>query len=262
MGKQKHVFLDFLSYLILFFLITPLLIVVITAFGTQSTISFPIKGFTFTWFSNAFQQSEMIDGFKTSLLVALIASISALIIGIPAVYSLMKYNWHHKAWFQTLFLSPTFIPEIVIGFALYQALVITFQWPLIPALLAGHFLLCLPYVIRLITAGLLLLDPYIEEAARIYGQSRPQAFFKILLPNIRQSIVAAFMLGFINSFNNIPITLFLNGTDVQMLPTSILNYLQNNYDPTISAISVMLMLFTAGMMLIVEKFLGLNNLMK
>ncbi len=70
------------------------------------------------------------------------------------------------------------------------------------------------------------------------------------------------MLAFINSFNNIPITLFLNGVDLSMLPTSILNYLQNNYDPTVSAISVLLMLFTAGLMLLVEKILGLKMIMK
>lgn len=65
---------------------------------------------------------------------------------------------------------------------------------------------------------------------------------------------------FINSFNNIPISLFLNGPELNMLPTAILNYLQNNYDPTVSAISVMLMIFTALIMFVVEKVLGINEL--
>lgn len=70
------------------------------------------------------------------------------------------------------------------------------------------------------------------------------------------------MLCFINSFNNIPISLFMNGPSLTMLPPAILNYLQNNYDPTVSAISVLLMIFTALMMVLVEKAIGINSLTK
>ena len=86
--------------------------------------------------------------------------------------------------------------------------------------------------------------------------------FLIVLPNIKSSIIAAFMLCFINSFNNIPISLFMNGPSLTMLPPAILNYLQNNYDPTVSAISVLLMIFTALMMVLVEKAIGINSLTK
>lgn len=262
MLNSKNKFLTVLSSLILFFLMAPLAIVIITAFGKEATISFPIKGFTLDWFGNVFAQPDFVSGFQMSLLVALIASILALLIGIPAVYALIRLGVPHQKWFQTLFLSPTFIPEIVIGFALYQGLMITVRLPLLLTLIIGHILLCLPYVIRLITASMVLLDKHIEEAAWIYGSSKLETFFKIMIPNIYPSIVAAFMLSFINSFNNIPITLFLNGPDLSMLPTAILNYLQNNYDPTVSAISVLLMLFTAVMMLVAEKFLGLKSIMK
>lgn len=153
-----------------------------------------------------------------------------------------------------IFLSPTLIPEIVVGFALYQTAVISFKLPLLISLLVGHFLLCLPYVIRLVSASMLILDPHIEEAAWVSGCTKGQAFFLVVLPNIKASVIAAFMMCFINSFNNIPISLFLNGPALNMLPTAILNYLQNNYDPTVSAISVVLMIFTAVMMWVVEKF--------
>lgn len=89
-----------------------------------------------------------------------------------------------------------------------------------------------------------------------------KGFFLIVLPNIKSSIIAAFMLCFINSFNNIPISLFMNGPSLTMLPPAILNYLQNNYDPTVSAISVLLMIFTALMMVLVEKAIGIKSLTK
>lgn len=234
--------------------------IVITAFGSNATIDFPIHGFTFRWFANVFAQPDFVSGFEMSFLVAIVASILALIIGIPVVYALTRYHIHHQAWFQALFLSPTFIPEIVIGFALYQAMVIFVQLPLLVTLIIGHFLLCLPYVIRLVTASMTMLDVHVEEAAMVYGCSRGKTFMTVILPSIRSSVVAAFMLSFINSFNNIPISLFLNGPNLNMLPTSILNYLQNNYDPTVSAISVLLMLFTVVLMVLVEHFIGLSNL--
>lgn len=262
MLDRKNKTLTTISIIILALIMLPLILVVITSFNNERSISLPIKGFTFSWYSNIFQEPDFITGFETSLIVALIASFLALIIGIPAVYSLTHYNIHHAAWFQSFFLSPTLIPEIVIGFALYQAVVITLRVPIFISLIIGHFLLCLPYVIRLITASMLLMDNYIEEAGWICGCSPKKGFFLIVLPNIKASIIAAFMMCFINSFNNIPISLFMNGPSLTMLPPAILNYLQNNYDPTVSAISVLLMIFTALMMFLVEKVIGIKNITK
>ncbi|RHW48239.1 ABC transporter permease [Bombilactobacillus bombi] len=260
MLNPKNWILRIIAWITLAFLFLPLILVVVTAFGKDPVITFPIHNFTWKWFGNIWAQPEFVIGFKMSFLTAFWASLLALLIGIPAVYALTRFELHHTSWFQALFLSPTLIPEIVIGFALYQTLVIKLSWPLWPSLLVGHFLLCVPYVIRLVTSEMLLLDPHIEEAAWILGQNRVVTFFSIVLPNIKTGLIAAFMLSFINSFNNIPITLFLNGPALNMLPTAILNYLQNNYDPTVSAISVVLMLFTAILMFIIEKFLGVTTI--
>ncbi|WP_278960252.1 ABC transporter permease [Lactobacillus apis] len=262
MLNRKNKTLTIISLIILALIMLPLILVVITSFNNQSSISLPITGFTLSWYSNIFQQPDFITGFESSLLVALIASFLALIIGIPAVYALTRYNLQHAAWFQSFFLSPTLIPEIVIGFALYQTAVITFKLPVFISLIIGHFLLCLPYVIRLITASMLMMDSHIEEASWVCGCLPKKAFFLIVLPNIKSSIIAAFMMCFINSFNNIPISLFMNGPSLTMLPPAILNYLQNNYDPTVSAISVVLMVFTALMMFLVEKVIGISNITK
>ncbi|MFC6323714.1 ABC transporter permease [Companilactobacillus baiquanensis] len=258
--RTKIKFSSVVGFLVLVILVVPLLIVIITSFGEESAISFPIKGFTFDWYANVFQQPDFVEGLKMSSIVAIVASFLALVVGTPMVYVLTRFDIHHKDWFQTIFLSPALIPEIVIGFALYQALVISLQLPLFISLLVGHFLLCLPYVVRLITAGMMEFDESIEEAAWMVGYNKLSAFFKVVIPNIKQSVVAAFILSFITSFNNIPISLFLNGPDLNMLPTSILNYLENNYDPTVSAVSVILMIITASIMIIAEKYLGLNKL--
>ena len=124
MLDRKNKVLTAISLIILALLLIPLILVIITSFNTESSISLPIKGFTFNWYANIFQQPDFISGFESSLIVALLASSLALLIGIPAVYALTRFHIQHAAWFQSFFLSPTLIPEIVIGFALYQAVVV------------------------------------------------------------------------------------------------------------------------------------------
>ena len=114
MLNRKNKTLAIISIIILILLMFPLLLVIITSFNNQDSISLPIKGFTLSWYANIFHQPDFISGFESSLFVAIIASLSALIIGIPAVYALTRFNIVHKSWFQSFFLSPTLIPEIVI----------------------------------------------------------------------------------------------------------------------------------------------------
>ena len=175
MLDRKNKVLTAISLIILALLLIPLILVIITSFNTEvpvaGSISLPIKGFTFNWYANIFQQPDFISGFESSLIVALLASSLALLIGIPAVYALTRFHIQHAAWFQSFFLSPTLIPEIVIGFALYQAVVVTLRIPVFIGLVIGHFLLCFPYVIRLVTASMLLMDKHIEEPGWIYGCS-------------------------------------------------------------------------------------------
>ncbi|MCF6160430.1 MAG: ABC transporter permease [Furfurilactobacillus sp.] len=259
MRQKKHWLLTLYGYLMLLLLLLPLVLVVVTSFGSQAAITFPIKGFTLKWYANILSQPDFVTGFKTSFAVAVTASFLAIVIGTPAVYALTRRGIHHANWFQTVFLSPTLIPEIVIGFALFQSLVIGIKLPLMPVLITGHFLLSVPYVIRMLTARLLLFDQTIEEASWLSGASKIKTFFRVVIPNISGTLLAIFIMCFINSFNNIPITLFLNGPSLTMLPTAILNYLQNNYDPTVSAVSVILMLLTGLMMWLMERMNGLTH---
>jgi putative spermidine/putrescine transport system permease protein len=106
------------------------------------------------------------------------------------------------------------------------------------------------------------LDFSIEEAAVSLGATRVKSFFLVVLPNVTSGVIAAFMLSFINSFNNVSVSLFLTGPGISTLPISMMSYVEYNYDPTISALSVILMVFTVLIMFIVEKTLGLSNFAK
>ncbi len=202
----------------------------------------------------------MLESFKISLIIGLLATVLALLVGVPASYALARYSVKGKNLIKSFFLSPTVIPGIVVGYTLFQFIVVALGLPVFQGLLIGHFLISLPYIIRVVGSSMDQLDYSIEEVAWTLGCTRFRAFMQIVLPNVSSGIFAAFMLAFVNSFNNVPVSMFLSGPGVTMLPTSLLSYMEYNYDPTVSAISVMLMLLTIGLMYLIEKTLGLASI--
>lgn len=259
---RRYKGLTVVAVLVFAFLFIPLLIIAVTAFGTENTIAFPIKGFTLDWFGKAVGSASFKNAFLLSLKVAAIATLLALLVGIPAAYALSRYSIRGRKFIKSFFLSPTIVPGIVVGYALFQFIVIKLRIPVFQGLLLGHFLVVLPYIIRVVGGALEQFDFSIEEVAWSLGCNKVQAFFKVVLPNISSGIISSFLLAFINSFNNIPVSMFLSGPGVTTLPTSLMSYVEMNYDPTVSAVSVMLMLATIGIMFIVEKTLGISALAK
>lgn len=257
---RKHKGLSIIAILVFAFLFLPLVLIVITSFGTEAAIKFPIKGFTLDWYAKALQSETMLESFKLSLIIGLLATLLALVIGVPASYALSRYSVKGKNLIKSFFLSPTMIPGIVIGYVLFQFIAVKMGLPIFQGLLMGHFLISLPYIIRVVGSSMEQLDFSIEEVAWTLGCTRVRAFMQIVLPNVSSGIFAAFMLAFVNSFNNVPVSMFLSGAGVTMLPTTLLSYMEYNYDPTVSAISVMLMLLTMGLMYLIEKTLGLASI--
>ena len=98
-----------------------------------------------------------------------------------------------------------------------------------------------------------------EEAACSLGATRQYTFFHIVLPNIKSGIASACIMAVINSFNNVSLSAFLTGPGVNMLPIEIMGYVEYHFDPTIAALATIMMVATLGVMLLIEKTLGLQS---
>lgn len=260
--KKKNTGLTIYAAVVFAFLMIPLLIITVTAFGGGSAIVFPIDSFSLKWFAEVFSLKSFRRSFLTSLEVAFLATMIALLVGIPAAYVLARSSLKGKQLLKSVFLSPTIVPGIVIGFILYQFLVLSLRLPVLVSLLGGHFLVTLPYVIRVVGSAMEQFDFSIEEAAWSLGCPKQQAFFKVVLPNVTSGISSAFMLAFINSFNNIPVSMFLTGPGISTFPATLMNYIEYNYNPAVSAVSVLLMAATVIIMVIVDRTLGIASLAK
>ena len=248
---KKSKFLTAFVVLVYIFLFAPLVIIAMTSIGTENYIAFPPKGFSLQWFMNVFTSESFMNSMITSLGISTIATVIALIIGMPAAYGLSRFDFKGKSLLKNFFFSPLMIPAIVVGFSLFQFLLVKLNLTVT--------LVIIPYIIRVVGSSLEVFDYAIEEAAMSLGCKKSQTFFKVVLPNITSGVMAAFMLAFINSFNNVPVSMFLTGPGVSTLPITMMNYVEYNYDPTVSALSVILMILTIGIMYILEKTLGLSN---
>lgn len=257
---MKNKFIVVITTLTYIFLIGPLIVIAIAAFGDNKFLEFPPTGFSFEWFINVFQVSGFVDSAIVSAQVAVFSTIFAVLIGVTAAYAITRYDFPFKKLIKMVLDSPLLIPGIVLGFTLFRYIVNVLGTPVFISLMIGHTLLVIPYVLRNVSAAIMSLDPAVEEAAWSLGASHLRTLGVIVLPNIKSGIVAACILSVINSFNNVPLAVFLTGPGVQTLPQKMLAYVEYNFDPTVAALSTMMMFGTIIIMFIVDKKIGLKSI--
>ena len=262
MKTPLNPFLIGFTVLVYIFLVGPLIIVLGASVSDTTYLTFPPQGLSLRWFENIFEISAFRRTIITSLEIAFLSTAMALVIGIPAAYALNRYRIALPSWLSTIFVLPILVPEIVLGFSLLKSVAVGASAPIFLALLIGHTLIVLPYAVRVVSASLASFDFSVEEAAISLGSPPARTFFTIVLPNVRSGVIAAFILAFITSINDVSTSLFLTGPGISTLPIQILAHVEQFFDPTIASVSVLLMFLTVAVMAIVARTLGLTFLAK
>jgi putative spermidine/putrescine transport system permease protein len=245
--------------LVLAFLLGPFLVIALAGASAGETMAFPPEGLSLRWYSAVFGMENFRSSFLLSLFLGIGSTAIALVLGIPAAYALARYRLPGAETVRNIVLAPVIVPALIVGLALLRHAVVPLGLGVITALVLAHTALVLPYAVRVTTASLANLRVDVEEAALMLGATRAQAFFRVVLPNIRGGVMAAFVLGFITSFNQVPVSLFLTGPGVSTLPIDMLGALEFVYDPSIAAISTLLALLSLVIMTIAEKLLGISR---
>lgn len=245
--------------LVILFLIGPFLVIIAASFSAGETLAFPPRGFSFRWIVKVFTVESFRESFVTSMILAVGGTLVALALGVPASYAMSRYRLPFAETVRTVVSAPVIVPGIVVGLALLRYFVVPVGMPITLALFLAHTALVLPYAVRVVSASLANLRSDIEEAAVLLGSSRPGAFFRVVAPNIRGGILAAFILGFVTSFNQVPVSLFLSGPGVRTLPIDMLGYMEIVFDPSIAALSSLLAFMSMGIVLVAERFLGFSR---
>ena len=195
----------------------------------------------------------------------MIATSIGLCLALPTALCLSRLRFKGREALSSLMLLPVVVPGIVLGIALYVSHVeieLATGLPVLGSLgglIAGHVLIVIPWTVRLVTASLDGLDRSIEEAAQSLGADRLTTFRRVTLPAIRPGVVAATLFGFVSSFGNLEMSLFLVGPGRTTLPIAIIQYLEWKIDPTIAAVSVLQILLIGAAMLVTDRFVRISK---
>jgi len=239
-------------------LLAPLVVVAAVSFGSTATFDFPPRGLSLRWYQAFFASEMFVRAFRVSQGVGLLTALVATVAGTLAAIGLVRLPFRGRQAIETFFLSPLLVPHILLGAAVYLYLA-RLAWPTSSlTLLVGHVVIATPYVIRCVTAGLVGMDPRLEEAAMSLGASRLQAFVKVTLPLLRSSLVSGAVFAFIVSFSDINLALFLASANAPSLPVHIFSQIQFEADPSIAAASALQIVIVGGLILLVQRLFRLR----
>lgn len=227
------------------FLYLPLLFMIVFSFNsTRQDANF--TGFSLRWYEALMRDTKIVEGFWLSIKVATVTGLLSATLGTLAAFVLVRYRkFLGRTVFSGMVNAPLVMPEVVIGLSLLLLMVgaqNVLGWPErgMLTIIFGHTLLGMAYAMVVVQSRLLEMDRSIEEAAMDLGARPHQVFFLVTLPNIFQAILAAFLLSFTLSFDDVVIAEFLSGPGVSTLPQVIYGYARRGINPTIYAAATLL----------------------
>ncbi len=204
---------------VLAFVYVPLAVVVINSFNADSTFSWPPTGLTLRWWKAARNSSGMLDALQQSIVIGLLATAVALVLGTLAAFSLQRYRFYGRGAVSLLIILPIALPGIVTGIALSNAFVTILGVGIsVWSLVIAHATFCIVVVFNNVIARLRRLGGDIDEASMDLGATRWTTFRLVTLPNLASALLAGGLLAFALSFDEIVVTTFTAPPDIQTLP--------------------------------------------
>ena len=224
------------------FLYLPIFTLVILSFNDNKSVT-TWTHFSFRWYGELAQDTQLIEGFVLSLKIALLTATASVVLGTFAAVALVKYpRFPGRTMFNGMVNSPLVMPEVIIGLSLLLMLVSIqkqFGFPErgIMTIWLGHTLLGMAYATVVVTSRLREMDPSLEEAGLDLGAKPWQVFILITLPLIFQSLLSAWLLTFTISLDDVVLSAFLSGPGSTTMPITIFSRARLGLNPTVNAVA-------------------------
>ena len=235
--------------LIFIFLLLPTILVIPMSFSDTKFLTFPPEGFTLGWYESFFTNDRWTAPTWLSLELAAIVTVASLVIGIMASLALVRGKLPGKRALHIFILSPMMTPLIVTGFAVYGVYAKMHLIGTTLGMVIAHIIICVPYVILVVTANLYRFDLSLERAARNLGAGPIRTFFYVTLPIILPGVLAGAIFSFIESLDELVLVLFLIGTKKMTLPLRMFSEIQFRINPTVAAASTVFIVVAVGTVL-------------
>lgn len=224
----------------LMWLIIPVLIVIPMSFSSARFLAFPPPGWSLRWYQSYLDSPEWMAATRTSLIVAVASSLIATIVGTAAAYALNMSQSRLVRSLQIVLLLPLVVPVVITAVGVFLVYAKIGLIATMAGLVLANVMLGTPYVITSVLVGLRKFDPTQEMVARSLGMNRWRAFFTVVLPQIRPSVITGTLFAFISALDETIVALFISGGENQTLTKRMFTALRDEIDPTIAAISTLL----------------------
>ncbi|OUL99985.1 ABC transporter permease [Variovorax sp. JS1663] len=242
------------------FLLAPILIIVAAAFTPGEFVAFPPQGLSLRWFRKVLADPTFMQAIWNSLRLACVSTLFAALLAVPATLAIVRARLPGGRLIQAFMLSPLSLPAIILAIGLLflnAKLGLSSFW----ALVAGHSVVIIPYIMRTVFAVYTSANPEIEQASAVHGASPARVFFHVTLPLLKPGLMAGGIFAFLMSLDEVAVSLLLSNTRTTTLPVSILSYLVYNHDPAVAAVSTLQILIAVVALFILERRFGVRNLM-
>jgi len=248
-----------LSITVALFMLMPLAIVIVSSISASEFLVFPPRGLSLRWYAEIAQSSDYLNAAWLSLRLALVVTVLSITLGAPAAIALARHSVRGGSLLTGLFLSPLVMPTILLGIGLLMMFSRYGSGASFAALVTGHVIVTLPYVVRTVAATLERADRQVEEAARVMGASWRQRYWHVILPQARPGLLASAFFVFNVSFDEAVVALFLRTPGTETLPLFIYGKLEFSPDPSVAAAASVMIAMTLALMFLVDRAIGLDQ---
>lgn len=251
-----------MAAVVVVFLLGPLVVTVVVSFTSSSIYTLPPPEWSLRWYEALARKSGLADAVWLSMQIALLSTAASLVLGTAAAMAVVRGRFRGREAIATFAVSPLMMPGLVVGVAMLQffrAVGLRDAWT---SLMLAHVIVTLPFVVRTLLAALENFDFTLLDAARTLGLSYPKAVLKVLLPNLAPAFLTSGLFAFLASMDNYPISIFLTDARNKTLPIKMLQYLEEQPDPTLAAISTGLILLALVALAVGSRSVGLNRMIQ
>lgn len=243
------------------FTLAPIVVVCWVAFTPEGYLSFPTSRWSLRWFQAIAQYPEFISAFWRSIGLGALSSAIAVAISVPAALAIARYRFAGRETFTALFMSPLMIPNVVLGIAFLRFFTEVGLGGTFTGLVLAHIVIIFPFALRLTLASAVGLDRALEHAALSLGASEWTVMKRIILPLVLPGLVSGWALAFINSFDEVTMTVFVAAPGTETLPVRMFLYIQDNIDPLVTSVSACVIAVTVVALVALDRVYGLERLL-
>ncbi|MDO5716479.1 MAG: ABC transporter permease [Tissierellia bacterium] len=243
---MKRFMKNFYVYLLYFFLYVPILVLIAYSFNAGRSRAL-WEGFSFHWYTELFKNTAVLKSFYNTILVGVISTVIATIIGTIGAIGLYNSNSKIKKWVMDLNYLPILNPDIVIAIslvALYNFMRLRFGYL---TLILSHVSFLTPYVLFNVMPRLMTMDPNLYEAAIDLGANRKQAFRMVVLPEIKPGIWSGALMAFTLSIDDFVVSFFTTGSGVQNISITVWSMAKRGVNPVLNALSAIMFIIMVAL---------------